>query len=61
MPLGRIAFACFSLGVLVMVPFESPVTLTLGVLLLFASIVVGVFAIATPAFLSADRDDADQR
>ena len=61
MPLGKIAFACFSLGVLVMVPFESPVTLTLGVLLLFASIVVGVFGIATPTFLSADRDDVDQR
>ena len=44
-----------------MVPFESPVTLTLGVLLLFASIVTGVFAIATPGFLSADRDETDQR
>jgi len=61
MPLGKIAFACFVLGVLVMVPFESPVTLTLGVLLLFASIITGVFAIATPGFLTADRDDTDQR
>jgi hypothetical protein len=61
MPLGKIAFGCFVLGVLVMVPFESPITLTLGVLLLFASIITGVFAIASPAFLSGDRDEPDQR
>ena len=61
MPLGRIAFACFVLGVLVMVPFESPITLTLGVLLLFASIITGVFAIASPGFLTGDPDETDQR
>ena len=61
MPLGKIAFACFVLGVLVMVPFESPVTLTLGVLFLFASIITGVFAIASPGFLSGEGDEPDQR
>ena len=61
MPLGKVAFACFVLGVLVMVPFESPITLTLGVLLLFASIITGVFAIATPDFLGGERDEDAQR
>jgi hypothetical protein len=53
-----IALGCFVLGVLVMVPFHAWYTLTLGVALLVAAIVTGVFAIATPEFLSAE-DEAD--
>jgi hypothetical protein len=55
--LGLVAFGCFVLGVLLMIPFEFWLTRVLGVAALFAAIVVGVFAIATPAFLEAD--DAD--
>jgi hypothetical protein len=55
--LGVIALGCFVLGVLLMIPFEFWLTRVLGVAALFAAIVVGVFAIATPAFLEAD--DAD--
>ena len=54
---GPIAFGCFLLGCAVMVPFEYAITLALGVVLLFAAVVVGVFAIATPELLSAERDD----
>ena len=35
-------------GALVLVPFDSPVTLTLGVLCLVAFVAWGVFLIATP-------------
>jgi hypothetical protein len=55
--LGFVALGCFVLGVLLMIPFEFWLTRVLGVAALFAAIVVGVFAIATPAFLEAD--DAD--
>ena len=45
----RAAFACLVVGVLLMVVVEL---IWLGVPLLFAFIVLGVFAIADPAFLS---------
>jgi hypothetical protein len=49
--LTALMFGCFVLGVLVMVVVE----LAVGVVLLFAFIVLGVFLIADPAFL--DQDD----
>ena len=54
-----IAFTAFVLGVAVMIPFEEWYTLALGVALLFGAIVTGVFAIATPEFLSGE-DEADE-
>jgi hypothetical protein len=51
----RLALALFALGAALLVPFESPVTLISGVLLLLAWIVVGVFAVASPERL-ADED-----
>ena len=47
------ALACFVLGIVVMVAFEL---VWLGIPLLFAFIVAGVFAIADPAFLHGDDD-----
>jgi len=51
-----IALACFVLGVAVMLPFDAWYTITVGVLLLFAAIVTGVFAIATPEFLAREEE-----
>jgi hypothetical protein len=42
------ALAAFVLGVALMIPFEAALTRALGVLALFAFIVLGVFAIARP-------------
>jgi hypothetical protein len=46
----------FVLGVGLMVPFEATITRILGMTFLLAFIVVGVFLIAEPRFLSADED-----
>jgi hypothetical protein len=48
------ALALFVVGAAVLVPFESPVTLACGILLLLAWIVVGVFALASPERLAGD-------
>ena len=45
----------FGLGTALLLPFESPVTLTLGILLLVASVVSGVFTVASPSFLEGDE------
>jgi hypothetical protein len=45
------AIAAFVLGVALMIPFEATATRILGVLSLFAFIVLGVFAIARPEHL----------
>jgi hypothetical protein len=50
----KAALALFLLGTALLVPFESPVTLVAGVLLLLAWIVVGVFAVASPERLAGD-------
>jgi hypothetical protein len=52
-----VAFAvgCLVVGVVLMVVFD---VIWLGVILLFAFIVAGVFAIADPAFLTPDDEDA---
>ena len=52
----RLALACLVVGTLLMVGFEYAVTRVVGIVLLFAFIVIGVFAIADPAFLSRDDD-----
>ena len=46
-----LAIACFVIGVLLMVVFDL---IWLGVILLFAFIVIGVFVIADPKFLKDD-------
>jgi hypothetical protein len=44
-------------GVLLMVPFDSAITLTLGVLCLVGFVVTGLFAIASPEFLGRADDE----
>ena len=51
----KAALACFALGVVLMLGFDAPVTRVLGVGLLFAFVVCGVFALAAPERL--DQDD----
>jgi len=53
-----IPIACFVAGVVLMVGFEATITRILGILLLFAFIVSGVFLLANPAFLEIE-DDGD--
>ena len=59
MRLPVVALGCFVLGVCLMIPFELTITRILGVCFLFAAVVAGVFAIATPQLLSA-TDDGDR-
>jgi hypothetical protein len=49
------ALAAGALGVLLMILFEEWFTRLAGVLLLFAFIVLGVFAIASPPFLEDEE------
>jgi hypothetical protein len=51
------AIAAFVLGIALMIPFDATVTRILGVLCLFAFIVIGVFAIATPERLGDAPED----
>jgi hypothetical protein len=53
----RIALACFVLGVVLMVGFDAPVTRVLGVGLLVAFVVCGVFALASPERLAQEEDE----
>ena len=48
-------------GLALMLPFESALTRVLGMTALAAFIVLGVFTIAEPGFLSGDRDDPEDR
>jgi hypothetical protein len=48
----KAALALFVAGAGLLFPFEHAVTLTAGVLLLLASIVVGAFALASPERLA---------
>ena len=50
--LEMIAIACFVLGAGLLFPFESTVTILLGVLLLVGFVVCGVFALASPERLN---------
>ena len=47
------AVACFVLGAGLLFPFEETLTILFGVLLLMASIVLGVLALASPERLGA--------
>jgi hypothetical protein len=51
-----IAFACFVIGALLVLLIEAGIARIVGVPLMFAGIVLGVAAIATPEFLAGDRD-----
>jgi hypothetical protein len=42
-------------GLALMIPFEATITRVLGVALLFAFIIGGLFLIADPEFLARDR------
>ena len=53
----RLALALFGLGAVLMLIFDSTATRIAGVALLFAGIGLGVFAIATDEFVSADDGD----
>ena len=44
-------------GLVLMLGFESAITRVLGLLALFAFIVIGVFLIADPAFLAAEDEE----
>jgi hypothetical protein len=59
MKLGLVALSCFALGVALMIPFEHWFTRVLGVGALFAAIVTGVFAIATPEFLEEEPEPSE--
>ena len=55
--LAAAAVASLLTGIALMVPFEHPLTYIGGIAGLFAFIVLGVFAIATPENLGRDGDD----
>lgn len=48
----------FVVGATVLLIFDSTVTITAGILILFAAIVSGVFATATPEFMTGEREDS---
>ncbi len=48
---------CFALGVPLMIIFEHTLTRILGVSLMFAFIVSGVFLVADPGFLDPEEDE----
>ena len=50
------ALACFLLGAALLFPFEATLTILFGVLLLIASIVLGVFVLASPERLARGPD-----
>ena len=47
-------FGCLAVGLVLMIGFEAVITRVLGVLALFAFIVIGVFLIADPELLDPD-------
>ncbi len=49
--------ACFVLGAGLLFPFESTITILLGMLLLVAFVVCGVFVLASPDALAGEPDD----
>jgi hypothetical protein len=54
---SRVALACFAIGCGLLLLVEAGIARIVGVPLIFAGIALGVAAIATPEFLSGDRDD----
>jgi 1,4-dihydroxy-2-naphthoate octaprenyltransferase len=55
--LVAVAVASFVVGAALLLAFEQTLTLAAGVLLLVASVVCGVFAIATPEYLGRAPDE----
>lgn len=53
----RAWIACGVLGAALLFLFETPVTLTLGVIGLLLFVALGVRVIASPEFTAADRDE----
>ena len=53
----QIALACFVVGLLLLLLVEAGIARIVAVPLIFIGIALGVAAIATPEFLSADRDE----
>jgi hypothetical protein len=51
-----VMLACLAVGLVLNLGFEYTVTRLLGMLLLFAFIVIGVFLIADPEFLGREDD-----
>jgi hypothetical protein len=52
-----VMLGCLGVGLALMLAFESWITRLLGVLALFAFIVIGVFLIADPAFLAEEEEE----
>jgi hypothetical protein len=52
-----VMLASLALGLVLMVGFDHAITRVLGLLALFAFIVIGVFLIADPAFLAAEDEE----
>jgi hypothetical protein len=52
-----VMLGCLAAGLALMLAFESWITRLLGVLALFAFIVIGVFLIADPAFLAEEEGE----
>jgi hypothetical protein len=52
----RVALACFGIGCLLVLLVDAAIARLAGVPLMFTGIALGVAAIATPEFLTADRD-----
>jgi hypothetical protein len=55
------ALACLVVGAALLLILDQPVARAVGVLALFAFIVLGVFAIATPEYLGGGEDDERSR
>jgi energy-converting hydrogenase Eha subunit C len=55
-PLLPVCVGCFVVGALDMILFEAPLARIVGVALLFAFIVSGVFLVADPAWLGRDEE-----
>jgi hypothetical protein len=53
---ARVAAACFVVGCLLVFLVDETITRAIGVPLIFVGICLGVIAIASPEFLSGDRD-----
>ena len=58
-PLVAVAIAAFVIGAGLLVAFEKALTLIAGVALLFAFVVLGVFAISNPDYLARPPDDSE--
>jgi hypothetical protein len=59
-PLVAWTVAAIVLGSGLLLAFEHPVTLAVGVLLLLAFIVMGVFLIADPGYLAARPEEREE-